>query len=204
MNPSYCPITIYSFGISPTITPASVVNFTPSTRTFTVQSNDLSLARTYTITVTALSPNGVDLSPTLSFSLILEDPCLSATLTIASSIIAAETTYTLADPEFSFPVLDLTKITSNNSWVTCPALQVDLFTSTDGIIDSSVFTFASNILKVYSIDPAKASPYNLKLRGKYTGASYSYACSLNFMVNVSSSCTTAALTINDTIFKADT
>ena len=113
-----------------------------------MQSNDLNLAGSYTITVTACSPNTVALTPTLSFSLDLVDPCLTATFTIDSSIIAAATTYTLADPEFSFPVLDLTKITSNNSLATCPALQVDLLMSTDDPIDSSVFTFTSNILKV--------------------------------------------------------
>ena len=97
VNPTHCPIT-YSFTNSPTITPASVVAFDQSTRTFTVQSNDLSLAGTYTITVTALSPNSVAISPTLSFSLVLVNPCLTATFTIAPSIIAAVTSYTLADP----------------------------------------------------------------------------------------------------------
>ena len=162
VNQTICPIN-YSFGISPSITPASVVAFDPAARTFTVQSNDLTLVGTYTITVTALSPNGLTLSPTLSFSLILVDPCLTAILTIDSSIIAATTTYTLADPEFSFPVLDLTKITSNNSLATCPALQVDLLTSTDGLIDSNVLIFTSNILKVYTTDFLKLSSYNLKL-----------------------------------------
>ena len=87
---------------------------------------------------------------------------------------------------------------------TCPTLQVDLFTSTDGPIDPDVFTFASNILKVYSIDSAKISPYNLKLRVKYIGASFSYTGFLSFIVNVIAACTTATLTIDDTIFKADT
>ena len=105
-NPNYCPIT-YSFSISPTITPTSVVVFNTSSRTFTVQSNDRNLAGTYTITITAYSPNNATLSPTLSFSLELVDPCLTATFTIASTIIEAAKRYTLADPEFSFPVLDL-------------------------------------------------------------------------------------------------
>ena len=126
-----------------------------------MQSNNLSLAGTYTITYTAYSPNSVALTPILSFSLILVNPCLTATFTINPTIIAAATIYTLADPLFSFPVLDLTKITKNNASATCPALQVDLFTSTDGIIDSSVFTFASNILQVYSTDSAKIKTYNL-------------------------------------------
>ena len=105
MNPTYCPIN-YSFDISPTINPATVVVFNSSTRTFTVQSNDLSLARTYTITVTALTPNSVALTQTLSFSLDLVNPCLTVTFTISSSIIAATTNYALNSPEFSFPVLD--------------------------------------------------------------------------------------------------
>ena len=111
----------------------------------------------------------------------------------------------MADPEFSFPVLDMAKITSNvNSLATCPALQIDILTNTNGAIDSSVFTFASNILKVYSTASTKIATYNLKLRVKYTGASYTNSSSLNFTVNVIASCTTVALTIDDTKIKADT
>ena len=111
MNPSYCPIS-YSSSSVPTIADTQVVVLNPASRTFTVKSNDLSLAGTYTITVTALSPNGVALTtptlsfPKLSFLLNLVDPCKTATLTINSTIIQAMTTYILADPEFSFPVLD--------------------------------------------------------------------------------------------------
>ena len=121
VSPTYCPIT-YSSSVWPPISDPTVVVFNAATRTFTVKSNDLSLAGTYTITVTALSPASLDLSPTLSFSLILVDPCILMTLTIAPTIIAAATTYTLTDPEYSFPVLDLTKITNNNALATCPAL----------------------------------------------------------------------------------
>ena len=88
---------------------------------------------------------------------------------------------------------------------TCPALQIDILTNTDGAIDSSVFTFASNILKVYSTASTKIATYNLKLRVKYTGASYNTkTSSLNFTVNVVASCKTVALTIDDSKFKADT
>ena len=132
-----------------------------------MKSNALSLAGTYAIKVSAFSPNNLDLSPALIFSLILVNPCTSVSFTIASNIIAAMTTYTLAEPEISFAVLDLTKITSNDSLATCPVLQVDIFTSSDAPIDSSVFTFTSNILKVYSTDSAKISTYNLKLKVKY-------------------------------------
>ena len=111
MNPYYCPIT-YSFGISPSITDASVVVL--NTRTFTVKSNDLSLAGAYEITITALSPNGVASSAKLKVSLALVNPCLTSSFTITSNIIAATTTYILADIEFSFPEIDLNKITSNN------------------------------------------------------------------------------------------
>ena len=84
VNPTYCPIS-YSFAISPTITPANVVAFDPTTRTFNVQSNDLSLAGTYIITVTALSPNSVAITPKLSFSLLLVDPCLTTNFTLQTS-----------------------------------------------------------------------------------------------------------------------
>ena len=182
VDPTYCPIT-YSFAISPTITPASVVTFNSSTGTFTVQSNDLSLAATYTIIVTAYSPAGATLTPTLSFSLNLLNPCLTATFTINPSIIAATTIYTVNFPMISFPVLDRTKITPSDLLATCPALQVDILTSTDGPIDSSLFTFASDILQVYSTDSLKIAPYNYKIRVKYIGAIYSYAGSLSFIVN---------------------
>ena len=182
VDPTYCPIT-YSFAISPTITPASVVTFNSSTGTFTVQSNDLSLAATYTIIVTAYSPAGATLTPTLSFSLNLLNPCLTATFTINPSIIAATTTYTVNFPMISFPVLDRTKITPSDLLATCPALQVDILTSTDGPIDSSLFTFASDILQVYSSDSLKIAAYDYKIRVKYIGAIYSYAGSLSFTVN---------------------
>ena len=120
MSPSYCPIT-YSFSILPDIADPTVVVFFPTTRTFTVKSDDLSLAGTYTITVTAVSPDHIDLSPVLSFSLNLVDPCIAVTLTIAPTIIAAETTYTLNEPGYNFPALNLTKITKNNALATCPA-----------------------------------------------------------------------------------
>ena len=125
MNPTYCPVT-YRFAISPAITPTSVVAFDSSTRTFTVQSNDLSLAQTYTIIVTAYSSNNATLSSTSGFSLTLANPCLISTFTIDRSIIATETNYNLADPEFNFPVLDRTKITPSNFVATCPAVQVDI------------------------------------------------------------------------------
>ena len=67
-----------------------------------------------------------------------------------------------------------------------------------------MFTFASNILKVYSIASAKIGTYDLRLRVKYTGASYTNEKSIYFTVNVVTFCTTAALTINDAKFKADT
>ena len=124
-NPTYCPIT-YSFSISPTITPTSVVVFNTSSRTFAVQSNDRNLAGTYTITITAYSPNNATLSPTLSFSLVLVNPCLTMTFTINPTIIAATTTYTLNFTQLSFPVLDRTKITPSDLLATCPALQVDI------------------------------------------------------------------------------
>ena len=43
VSPSYCPIT-YSFSILPDITDSTVVVFNATSRTFTVQSNDLSIA----------------------------------------------------------------------------------------------------------------------------------------------------------------
>ena len=125
MNPTYCPVT-YRFAISPTITAASVVVLDSSTRTFTVQSDDLGLAQTYTIIVTAYSPNNAALSSTLGFSLTLVNPYLTSFFTIDRSIIATETNYNLADPEFNFPVLDRTKITPSYLVATCPAIQVDI------------------------------------------------------------------------------
>ena len=148
-----------------------------------MQSNDLSLAATYTITVTAYSPAGTTLTSNSGFSLNLLNPCLTATFTINPSIIAATTIYTVNFPMISFPVLDRTKITPSDLLATCPALQVDILTSTDGPIDSSLFTFASDILQVYSSDSLKIAAYDYKIRVKYIGAIYSYAGSLSFTVN---------------------
>ena len=149
-----------------------------------MQSNDLNLAEAYTITVTAYSPAGATLTSTSGFTLNLLNPCLTATFIINPSIIVATTTYTVNFPELSFPVLDRTKITPSDLLATCPALQIDICTSTDGPIDLTLFTFSSDILKVYSTDSTKISAYNLKIRVKYTGTSYSYAGSLSFAVNV--------------------
>lgn len=102
MNPTYCPIT-YSFKILPTISDASVVMLDTTNRRFTVKSNDLGIARAYSIEVTATSATALTLASTFSFTLELVNPCLTFTFTIASNIIAATTTYTLADAEFSFP-----------------------------------------------------------------------------------------------------
>ena len=81
-------------------------------------------------------------------------------------------------------MLDRTKIISSDLLATCPDLQIDIVTSTDGPIDSSLFTFTSDILKVYSTDSTKIKLYNLKIRVKYIGPNYSYAGSLGFTVNV--------------------
>jgi hypothetical protein len=137
-----------------------------------VQSNDLSQAGIYSITVSAKSLAGISLLPTLSFQLVLVNPCLAITFTISSSIIATSTTYVLADSQFSFPVLDYSKITPSDLLATCPALLAGIETSADTSIDSAVFTFASDILKVFSNDSAKIITYNLKLKVKYTGAIY--------------------------------
>ena len=79
----------------PPISDTTVVILNTTMRQFTVKSIDLSLARTYTISVTAHSPDNVALSPELIFLLELVNPCLTANFTIASSIIAAMTTYTV-------------------------------------------------------------------------------------------------------------
>ena len=68
-----------------------------------------------------------------------------------------------------------------------------------------MFTFASDILKVYTADSANIYTYNLKLKVKYNGAIYSYQGSLSFTVNiVAQACTSAIITINDSIFIPET
>ena len=53
-------------------------------------------------------------------------------------------------------------------------MQVDILTSANAAMDPAVFTFASDILKVYSTDPAKISAYDLLIKVKFTGGIYSY------------------------------
>ena len=49
---------------------------------------------------------------------------------------------------------------------------MDIETNADTAIDSNLFTYAADILKVYSTNYAKISTYNLKLKVKYVGAIY--------------------------------
>jgi hypothetical protein len=100
------------------------------------------------------------------------DPCLAVTFSIDLSIIAATTTYYLADPKLSFPVLNLAKITPSDPTASCPALQVDIETESNAAIDAAVFTFASDVLDVYTTDSLKINTYNLVLKVKYAGYSY--------------------------------
>ena len=74
----------------------------------------------------------------------------------------------MADPSFSFPVLDRDKIMPNTIAL-CPALQFDIETSGNAAIDSTVFTFASDVLDVYATDSSKINTYNMVLKVKYSG-----------------------------------
>jgi len=83
------------------------------------------------------------------------------------SIVAATTTYLLADPKLSFQALNLAKITPINPTASSPALQVDIEAESNAAIDAAVFTFASDVLDVYTTDSLKINTYNLVLKGKY-------------------------------------
>ena len=74
----------------------------------------------------------------------------------------------MADPSFSFPALDRAKIIPNIV-ASCPALQLDVMTSGNSDIDSTLFTFASDVLNVYTTDSTKIMTYNMLLRVKYSG-----------------------------------
>ena len=74
----------------------------------------------------------------------------------------------MADPSLSFPALDRAKIIPNTI-ASCPALQLDIETSGDAAIDSTVFKFASDVLDVYTADSSKINTYNMVLKVKYSG-----------------------------------
>ena len=106
----------------------------------------------------------------LPFTVIVSEPCLAVTFSIDPSIIAAATTYYLGEPTLSFPALDQTKITPSKTLASCPALQFDIKTNGNAAIDSTVFTFASDVLDVYTTDSTKISSYNMVILVKYFGA----------------------------------
>ena len=82
------------------------------------------------------------------------------------------TTYYLGDPKLIFPVLDQSKIIPN-ILASCPALQFDVETSENVAINSTVFTFASDILDVYTTESTNINTYNMVLKVKYSGVQYS-------------------------------
>ena len=94
MTPSYCTIQ-YSYSTSLPNNASSAVAFDNVSRQFTVQSNDLTLADTYQVTVSALSPSGSLTGTSTTFDLLLVNPCLAVTFTIDSSAIASPITYSL-------------------------------------------------------------------------------------------------------------
>ena len=83
------------------------------------------------------------------------------------------TTYYLGDPKLIFPVLDQSKIIPSNTLASCPALQFDVETDENFIIASTVFTFASDILDVYTTESININTYNMVLKVKYFGVQYS-------------------------------
>ena len=75
----------------------------------------------------------------------------------------------MADPKLIFPALDKAKIIPSVTLTSCPVLQLDVETSENIAIDLTVFTFASDVLDVYTTDSAKINTYTMVLKVKYLG-----------------------------------
>ena len=75
----------------------------------------------------------------------------------------------MADPKLIFPALDKAKIIPSVTLTSCPALQMDVETSENVAIDLTIFTYASDVLDVYTTDSAKMDTYTMVLKVKYFG-----------------------------------
>ena len=94
VEPSYC-ILSYEFELIPELLAPdnTAIQMDSTTRTFTIQTDNLDIAGTYTITVSALTPGGVNSGVSFDMTLNIVDPCLSAALTIDITILMSPYNY---------------------------------------------------------------------------------------------------------------
>ena len=96
------------------------------------------------------------------------------------------------------------KVSSSETTITCPAIDLDVLNSDGSTLDSSVFTYTSGT-STFTIDcsnTAKLGVYYLKVKAKYTGASYTNISELPFTVTVDDPCASDVLVIDPTILSS--
>ena len=101
-DPNFCPLG-YTYSIAPATTGiGSVITFDDVNRQVSVETSDLTFAGVeYTVTVSALSPIGIDTGSSFNFVVKITDPCDLAILT-ADLANVAEVSYTISDNPFVF------------------------------------------------------------------------------------------------------
>ena len=94
VEPSYC-ILSYEFELTPALLAPddTAIQMDSDTRTITIQTVNISIAGTYTITVIALTPGGFNSGVSFDMILNIVDPCLYATLTIDNTILPSPYNY---------------------------------------------------------------------------------------------------------------
>ena len=87
-DPDYCPFS-YGFYVAPALPVADInaITLDPATRLFTYETSNLALEGIYVITVTTLSPLGVDLGISFDYQVTFLNPCFGSVLTIDPAII---------------------------------------------------------------------------------------------------------------------
>ena len=103
VDPSFCLIG-YTYSISPaTAGIYSVIVFDPILLTIAIETSDLAYAGAdYTVTISALSPDGIDTGSGFSFDVKITDPCDTIASLTADPSNTTEESYTITDNPFVF------------------------------------------------------------------------------------------------------
>ena len=130
-----------------------------------------------------------------------------ATLTVESTIIPSIVYYSIYEAA-DMQTLLVSKVTSSEAG-TCPDIELTVVVAVDdSTIDANVFTVdgssapVSYSLTTESSDIAKISTYSYKVVAKYTGAAYTNTGEQAFQIVIDDPCSTATLTVDDTIFSS--
>lgn len=159
---------------------------------------------TYTVTISAVTPLGVDTGISFSFDVEFQDPCALATLTIDPATLTANPYTYVIDATADVQTFLDAHVSSSETTAPCPATFTFTVTNRDGSpFDTSLFTWdgAADTFTTFTNTFAYQinSPYELTAHVAYDGG-YAIAGTLDFEVVVDISCTSAVF---DTFTVAD-